>query len=244
MSFKQGLLGFLVLMFMGGLLFAATEKTGSTPEQKAPIQDNLPKPEPVANVQEPPSQSNNKISVDPTLGQQKSQVCAACHGMDGNSVVPAWPKIAGQLEKYLVKELKEYRKGQQGARFDPVMYPMTQSLSDSDIDDLAAYFSKQTETIGSAKPELLALGEKIYRSGNLETGLPACAACHSPDGAGNGPAVFPRISGQFAEYTADQLKKFRAKTRSDDPNGIMRDIAKKMSDEEIQAVSSYVSGLH
>lgn len=235
MSFKQGLLGFSVLMFMGGLLFAATENAGPIPEQKISVE---------ANSESNGSQTSPKTGGDPVLGQQKSQVCVACHGADGNSVVPAWPKIAGQLEKYLVKELKEYRKGQQGSRFDPTMAPMTQSLSDSDIDDLAAYFSKQTETIGSAKPELLALGEKIYRSGNLETGVPACAACHSPDGAGNGPAVFPRLGGQFAEYTADQLKKFRAKTRSDDPNSIMRDIAKKMTDEEIQAVSSYVSGLH
>jgi cytochrome c553 len=254
MKYKQGWIGFLLFIIAGVMPLAATESpdkvleapnTQETPKtQEAPVaQANQNQKEDQGSKENQPAATQSLMG-DPVLGQQKSQVCVACHGADGNSVVPAWPKIAGQLERYLVKELKEYRKGEKGGRFDPTMYPMTQSLSDSDIADLAAYFSKQTETIGNAKADLLALGEKIYRVGNLETGVPACAACHSPDGMANGPAIFPRLSGQFPEYTVDQLKKFRDNKRSDDPNGIMRDIAKRMTDEEMQAVSSYVSGLH
>lgn len=182
---------------------------------------------------------------DINLGKQKSEVCAACHGVDGNSSVPNWPSIAGQSEKYLIKELTEYRKGEKGLRFDASMYGMTQSLTDDDIANLAAFFASQKPIIGKAKQELVALGEKIYRGGNPKTGVPACGpSCHGIEGDGLSLAGIPRLSGQQPEYTADQLKKFRAGTRSDDPNGIMRDIAKRMTDEEIQAVSSYVAGLH
>lgn len=253
MIYRKGFVGFRFWFFAAVLLsifvligiypIFATENTNITPNTEttpnaATKSDAVPDPLVKQDNAQKTSGGNKE------LGQQKSQICVACHGVDGNSVVPAWPKIAGQLERYLIKELKEYRKGEKGARFDPTMSPMSQSLSDSDIEDLAAYFSKQTETIGNTKADLLTLGEKIYRAGNLETGVPACAACHGPAGMGNNPAIFPRLSGQFPEYTLDQLKKFRAKTRSDDPNSIMRDIANKMTDEEMQAVSSYVSGLH
>jgi cytochrome c553 len=181
---------------------------------------------------------------NPDLGREKSQVCGACHGVDGNSTVPIWPKIAGQSEKYLEHELVEFRKGEKGTRFEASMYGMTQNLSDQDIADLAAYFAKQKPTPGAVKANFVALGEKLYRGGNLKTGVPACSACHGPKGEGNELALYPRLSGQNADYTMDQLKKFKSGTRSDDANGIMRDIAKMMTDEEIQAVSSYVSGLH
>lgn len=181
---------------------------------------------------------------DPVAGKAKSEVCAACHGVDGNSTVPAWPKIAGQGDLYLVKSLIEFRKGNKGARFEPSMFAMVQNLSDQDIADLAAYFASQTMSPGAAKADLVALGEKIYRGGNLASGVPACAACHGARGEGNNLAKFPRLSGQQADYTLDQLKKFKAKTRADDPNGIMQDISQRMSEEEMKAVSSYVSGLH
>lgn len=181
---------------------------------------------------------------DPIAGQAKSQVCAACHGADGNSTVAIWPKIAGQSDLYLVKSLIEFRKGDKGNRFEPSMYAMVQNLSDQDIADLAAYFASQTMSAGSASANLVALGEKIYRGGNLATGVPACAACHGARGEGNNLAKFPRLSGQQADYTLDQLKKFKAKTRKDDPNEIMQDISQRLSDEEMKAVSSYVSGLH
>lgn len=181
---------------------------------------------------------------DPKEGQKKSEVCQACHGVDGNSTVPAWPKIAGQGEAYLVKSLKEFRKGQQGARFDPTMFPLTQNLSDRDIEDLAAYFASQKMSEGAAQADLVALGEKIYRGGDFGRNVPACAACHGAKGEGNEPAKFPRLSGQNVDYTLTQLKKFKDNSRKDDPNGIMRDIAKRMTDDEMKAVSSYVSGLH
>lgn len=177
-------------------------------------------------------------------GFEKSQVCAACHNADGNSTVPAWPNIAGQPIKYLIEQLTEFRKGDKGTRFNPVMYGITQDLSDQDIADLAAYFSSQKPAEGSTKEEWVALGEKIYRGGNPKTGVPACSACHSPRAEGNIPAGFPPLSGQHPDYTLEQLKAFRNGTRSNDPNAIMRDITKAMTEEEMQAVSHYVSGLH
>lgn len=193
---------------------------------------------------EPTGAPSTQLVGDPVAGEGKSAVCAACHGKDGNSTVPNWPKIAGQLEGYLAKTLRAYQAGEKGGRPDPVMMGMTQSLTDRDIADLASYFAKQTLQPGAAQAPLVTLGERIYRGGNLASGVPACMGCHDVNGQGNSPANFPRLGGQFAEYISDQLKKFRAGTRSDDLNGIMRDIAKKMTDEEIQAVSSYVSGLH
>lgn len=181
---------------------------------------------------------------DPIAGKAKSEVCVACHSTDGNSVVPAWPKIAGQIEKYLIKELIEYRKADKGTRFDPTMAAITQSLTEKDIADLAAFFSQQKETLGATQQAQLELGQKLYRGGDVQKGTPACIACHGSRGEGNEPAKYPRLSGQHADYTAEQLKKFRAGIRSGDPNAIMRDIANKMTDKEIQAVSSYVSGLH
>lgn len=174
----------------------------------------------------------------------KAQVCSACHGADGNSPAPAWPKIAGQPEKYLIEQLKDYRKGQAGNRYDPNMYPMTAGLTDQDISELAAFYSAQKQIPGTSTADNIALGEKLFRGGNAATGVPACSACHDPRGDGNNPAGFPKLSGQYAAYTIDQLKKFKSGTRKNDPNGIMRDIAKKMTDQEMEAVSNYVSGLH
>jgi len=219
-----------------------------------------PAPAPVPSASGPNVMTSAKPLVSPTVwpelllpstppgnasaGQAKSQVCAACHGPDGNSTVPAWPKIAGQSDLYLVKSLIEYRKGDKGNRFEPSMFAMVQNLSDQDIADLAAYFASQTMSPGTVPASLVSLGEKIYRGGNLATGVPACAACHGAEGEGNNLAKFPRLSGQHPDYTLDQLKKFKAKMRKDDPNGIMQDISQRLSDEEMKAVSSYVSGLH
>ena len=178
-------------------------------------------------------------------GRSKAAVCTACHNADGNSTVPAWPKIAGQPEKYLIEQLKEYRKGDKGTRFNPVMYGIVQALTDQDIADLAAYFASQKPALGTAKEAGLALGEKLYRGGNLKTGVPGCgSSCHGARGEGNIEAGFPALRGQHADYVIDQLKAFKSGARASDPNGIMRDIAKRMTDEEIQAVGNYVSGLH
>lgn len=178
-------------------------------------------------------------------GKIKSNVCTPCHNADGNSAVPAWPKIAGQSEKYLVEQLKEYRKGTGGTRHNPVMYGIVQALTDQDIADLAAYFESQKPSPGAAKEAGLSLGEKIYRGGNLKTGVPGCGpSCHGARGEGNIAAGFPALSGQHADYVIEQLKAFKSGARANGPNGIMRDIAKRMTEEEIQAVGNYVSGLH
>jgi len=181
---------------------------------------------------------------NPDRGKLLSGPCTTCHNADGNSSAPIWPNIAGQQESYLVEQLIEFRKMDKGARHNPIMDPFVQSLSDQDIFDLASFFSMQITKLGKTQANLKLLGEKIYRGGNIETGVPSCAGCHSMDGSGNELAKFPKLSGQHADYIAGELKKFQTGERANDPNAIMRDIAKRMSDPEIEAVSSYVAGLH
>ena len=181
------------------------------------------------------------IAGDPAAGQQKSAVCAACHGPDGNSTNPTWPKLAGQHVEYTEKQLHDFRDKH---RDNAQMSPMATPLSDPDIADLAAYFASQTGSTGVARTEYLELGEKIYRAGNPRTGLPSCMACHGPNGVGNGAAGYPAIAGQHAEYTAIQLKAFKAEQRANDKDSIMRTIAGKMTLKEIEAVSDYIQGLH
>lgn len=176
-------------------------------------------------------------------GKSKSTPCAACHGADGNSAVPAWPKLAGQYENYLVKQLKEYRQGEKGPRYEPSMYTMAANLSDQDIADLASFYAAQTPTKGKAKAELVSLGEKIYRGGNSNSGVTACIACHGPAGEGNQAAKYPRLASQHAQYIADQLHRFREGKRSNSPNEMMEITSHRMNDEEITAVSSYIEGL-
>ncbi len=177
---------------------------------------------------------------DPAAGQQKSATCAACHGNDGNSANAEWPKLAGQSEKYLTKQLMEFKSGD---RVNATMNGMVAGLSDQDMEDLAAYYSKQTVTLGEAAPELVEQGQQLYRGGNMVTGVAACSACHGPTGAGNPEARFPLLSGQHALYLENQLKAFRAGQRANDAGQMMRNIAAKMTDAEIQAVASYVQGL-
>jgi len=174
-----------------------------------------------------------------------SQVCAACHAADGNSVSPANPKLAGQAYEYLHKQLLNFKSqgGKKAERDSAVMAGMTANLSATDMKDVAAYFASQKLKPATAKDkDLAALGQKIYRGGNTATGVVACAGCHGPTGMGI-PVQYPRISGQFAEYLELQLKAFRAGTRGNDPNGMMRGVAARMTDREIQAVAEYVAGL-
>jgi cytochrome c553 len=174
-----------------------------------------------------------------------TQVCAACHAVDGNSVAAANPKLAGQAYDYLNKQLLNFKSqgGKKAERDNAVMAGMTANLSAVDVKNVAAFFASQKLTPATAKDkELASLGQKIYRGGNIASGVAACAGCHGPTGMGI-PAQYPRISGQFAEYVELQLKAFRAGTRSNDPNGMMRGVAGRMSDREIQAVAEYVAGL-
>ena len=177
-------------------------------------------------------------------GKQLSAKCVACHGPDGNSPVGQWPKIAGQHEKYLIKQMVEFQKGAKGHRNNPVMLGMMAGLSKQDIDDLAAYYAVQMGTYSSADPALVELGQQIYRAGKPETGVGACMACHGPRGLGNPQAAFPALSGQHAEYTTAQLKAYKSSHRSNDLNEIMRTVAKGMTNKEIKAVSSYIAGLY
>jgi cytochrome c553 len=173
-------------------------------------------------------------------GQAKSSTCVACHGIDGNSVNPEWPSIAGQHESYLIRELKEFRDGE---RQNVLMSPMATGLTDEDIADLAAWYASQTARGGETEPSKLKVGQKVYRAGNMEEQTMACAACHGPTGRGNPLAIYPAIQGQHATYVAAQLRAYKSGARTSDPNQMMRAVAARLSEAEIDAVSSYVQGL-
>ncbi len=179
---------------------------------------------------------------DPKAGQAKTAVCAGCHGADGNSAVPNFPKLAGQGERYLVKQIGDIKSG---ARVVVEMTGLTDALTEQDIADIAAYYASQNTTVGKAKPDLVAAGEKLFRSGNMAKGIPACTGCHNPSGKGNAPAGFPKVGGQHAQYIENQLNNFRSGDRTNDGESrMMRDIAANMSDAEIKALASYISGLY
>ncbi len=186
------------------------------------------------------------LAGDAAAGKGKAVTCGACHGPDGNSAAPTFPKLAGQGEKYLVKQMKDIR---DGARSVPTMAGQVDNMSDQDLADIAAFYAAQPGSGGQADPELLALGEKVYRSGVIERNVAACTACHSPNGKGNAPAGFPSLAGQHAEYTAAQLRAYRqgyedpAGRTNDGDTKIMRTTAFGLSDMEIDAVASYVAGL-
>lgn len=179
-----------------------------------------------------------------SFAQPDLTACQECHGQDGNSNVDNWPKIAGLPKSYIIKQLKEYRKGKDGNRFEPSMYAIAKDLTDKQITDYADFYSEQTTTIGSVPQNFVELGQQIYRGGLLSKGISACAACHGANGKGNFLADFPPLSGQNSGYVASQLKKYATKERSTDQNSIMRDISSKLTNEEIEAVSKYVAGLH
>lgn len=178
---------------------------------------------------------------DAAAGKAKTAACAACHAADGNSANPEWPKLAGQHDKYLAKQLANFKAGE---RVNALMAPMVASLSEPDMADIAAYFSSQTQTAGKADPAQVAAGEKLYRGGNATTGVAACMGCHAPNGMGNPQANFPRLSGQHAAYLVNQLKTFRTGERANDAGKMMQNIAARMTDAEMQAVASYIEGLH
>ena len=182
---------------------------------------------------------------DAAAGKSQTVVCSACHGADGNSMAP-FPKLAGQGEKYLLKQLNNI---QDDVRKVPSMAGLLDGMTEQDLADIAAYYSVQTSTGGQTNPELLELGAQIYRSGVADRNVAACIACHSPTGQGNAAAGFPALGGQHAQYIADQLRAYRK--GYEDPEGrtndgeakIMRTNASRLSDNDIEAVSSYIAGL-
>lgn len=178
---------------------------------------------------------------DAAAGQAKSALCGSCHGVDGNSLMAMNPKLAGQSARYMVKQLQEFKSG---ARESAIMASMVLSLSDQDMEDIAAWYSSQQPTIQGANPESIELAERLYRGGNSEIAVAACSACHSPTGKGNAPAGFPLLSGQHAEYTLQQLKNFRSGARQNDGSAMMRTVVERLTDKELEALASYVSGLN
>jgi cytochrome c553 len=176
-------------------------------------------------------------------GKEKAnQICQACHGLDGNGVPgqPVWPKIAGQHPRYIYKQLNNFKDNE---RYNAQMSPMAMPLTDEEMRNLAAYYSSMEQSGGEADPDLVAKGESLYRAGNPETGVPACSGCHGPAGLGSNLAKFPRVAGQFSEYSAQTLQHFRATERANDPNGMMRGVAANLTDDEIAALAAYIEGL-
>ncbi len=178
---------------------------------------------------------------DAAAGQAKSALCATCHGADGNSQLAINPKLAGQNAIYMVKQLKDFKSG---ARPGATMSAMVLSLSDQDMEDIAAWYASQQRTVQGADPESLELAQSLYRAGNSEIAVAACSACHSPTGKGNAQAGFPALSGQHPEYTLQQLKDFRAGVRQNDGSSMMRTVVERLTDKELEALASYVSGLN
>ncbi len=187
-----------------------------------------------------------KVKADPAKGKVIAEtVCVACHGADGNSAVSANPILAGQVPEYLAKQLHNFKSvdGKPAVRNNAIMAGMAAAVPDEEIANVAAWFASQKIKPAAAKDEkLIALGQKIWRQGDFKKGVPACAGCHGPSGAGL-PAQYPRLAGQFQEYTEAQLKAFRSEERANDPEKMMRTIAAKLSDPEMKAVAEYIAGL-
>ena len=176
-------------------------------------------------------------------GKSKSLTCGACHGADGNSVNPEWPNLAGQHASYALKQLQAFKGG---GRVNALMSGQAMLLADEDMGDLAVYFESQAAAARSVSDaSMVSKGETLYRGGNKESRASACMACHGPNGRGNPAANYPSIAGQYAVYTAKQLRDYASGERkTDGPTKVMRDIAARLSDDDIEAVASYIQGLH
>ena len=220
-------------VFALSLLIAAGAAAAQTPEGQA-------QPPEKAAAEKAPS---GVILGDAKAGEGKAATCAACHGMDGNSSDKTYPKLAGQNEAYVVRQLG-LMKGQK--RTNPVMMPFIGNLSDQDLHDLGAFYAGKTSLAGVADDKLLARGQALYRGGDAALGVPACMACHGPDGRGMAGAGYPQLAGQWADYIQTKLKDFKAGTAwGDDTNAkIMPEIARHLGDNDIAALASYVEGLH
>ena len=230
--------------FASLLIAAAFATLASTGVQAA--EEKAPAKEPVAATAKTEAKAEGKAEAAPAAAKPDlvkgeasfGAVCAACHGADGNSSTPAYPKLAQQHPEYLVKQLQEFKSGK---RASPVMMGFASALSDADMKNIAAWVSSKPAKPGFARDKnLVAMGERIYRGGLADRSVPACAGCHSPNGAGI-PSQYPRLSGQQSEYVATQLKAFRDDARKNSPQ--MNQVAAKMNDSEIAAVADYIAGL-
>lgn len=188
------------------------------------------------------AQAADTVVGDAVAGQAKTAVCSACHGPDGNSLAPNFPKLAGQGQRYMLKQLHEIRDGK---RVVLEMTGLLTNLNEQDLNDIAAFYASQKGSVGAADEKLVARGEALFRGGKLSEGMPACTGCHSPNGVGNAPAGFPHLGGQHADYIKKQLVAFREGDRTNDGDTmVMRSIAAKLSNKDIEALSQYIQGLH
>jgi len=192
---------------------------------------------------------------DAAAGQSKAALCGACHGMDGNSADPQYPKLAGQHERYIARHLGLFKRGE---RANPIMLGMAAALSPQDMRDLGAWFASQKSLHGVADDTLISsgpnagktfyrVGEALFRGGDLTRGIPACAGCHGPTGAGNPGPAYPQLAGQHARYSADLLRRYRdgaSYGSGENANEVMKGVATKLTDEEIDSLASYLEGLH
>jgi cytochrome c553 len=206
---------------------------------------SAPNPAPAPEVATPAAAPAEQAPLKPgdaTAGQAKTAACAACHGMDGNSAAAQYPKLAGQHAGYIARQLGMFKSGK---RANPIMLGFAAPLSEQDMRDIGAYFASKTSLPGVADAKLVPVGEAYFRSGDAKDGVPACMACHGPDGRGNPGAEYPQLAGQHADYVAARLKAFRdGSAGNDERTKIMEAIAKPLSDAEIGALASYVEGLH
>ncbi|MEO8801970.1 MAG: c-type cytochrome [Rudaea sp.] len=233
MSFRH-VIAVAALLGAGSIQAAPSAPAPTTPPV-AVAATTPPAPAPAADTPVKPG--------DATAGQTKSGTCAACHGIDGNSASAQYPKLAGQHESYIAQQLELIKSGK---RPSPIMMGFAASLSQQDMADVGAYFASQTSLPGVADSKLVAQGQALYRGGNKDEQVPACMACHGPDGRGNPGSMYPQLAGQHADYVALKLKDWRdGKTWGDAPHAqIMALVAKGLTDGDIAALSSYVEGLH
>lgn len=238
------------LTFGLGLVFTVAAQTTPAPAEVTAAPDTEPAPTSALTSAHGPALPGNAKD-----GADKAAVCAACHGQDGNSPIPMYPKLAGQNEAYTARQLALFK---DGSRVDPIMVGFSSVLSPQDMRDLGAYYATQKPVAGIADDSEIAsgpnagrkfyqVGESLYRGGDVERGIPACLACHGPSGDGNPGSAYPALAGQHATYTALHLERFRAGTawgEGASENTIMVDVAKQLTDEEIQSLGSYIEGLH
>ena len=213
----------------------ASERTASVEGSAAPAAAAL-----TGDVEIVTSTSAKAIYAgDVKAGQEKSAMCASCHGADGNSLISIYPKLAGQSANYIAKQLADFKSGE---RKDPVMIGMVAALSEKDMNDLAAYYAVQAPTAGSG--ESSSVGHKLYFGGDVKKGITACVACHGVKGKGMAQAGFPGLAGQNADYLKNQIASFRNGSRGNDRNEMMRNIAIKLSDSDVEELVKYMSSLN
>ncbi len=244
MSFRPAGFRLAVVRYAVVLVFAMSSSLVLAQEAKAPAPATSTATPTTAASAEHPAEATAAVKPgDATAGAGKAAVCGACHGMDGNSTDPQYPKLAGQHESYIVHQLTSFKSGK---RQNPIMLGMATPLSEQDMHDIGAYFASKSALPGVADQVLVERGEQLYRQGDTAKGVPACMACHSIDGRGNPGAMYPELTSQHAQYIEATLKAWHdGTTWGDDAHAqIMPGIAKKLDEKDIAAVASYIEGLH